>query len=130
MQGGADVALNTLTSPGMVAATLATLTPGGAFVEISKRDIWSPARVAQGENAWLAWQAAVAVAALPQPATQRFRQPLTKLSNISSASRTLLMQSGLMSPTACWLLTSCLPRRCMHRSCVCLLASPPTRCGF
>jgi D-arabinose 1-dehydrogenase-like Zn-dependent alcohol dehydrogenase len=48
LQGGADVALNTLTSSGMVAATLATLTPGATFVEISKRDIWSAARVAQG----------------------------------------------------------------------------------
>ena len=47
-QGGADVALNTLTSSGMVAATLATLTPGATFVEISKRDIWSAARIAQG----------------------------------------------------------------------------------
>ena len=47
--GGADVALNTLTSSGMVAATLASLTAGGTFVEISKRDIWSAARIAQGE---------------------------------------------------------------------------------
>jgi hypothetical protein len=50
VQGGADVALNTLTSSGMVAATLATLTPGASFVEISKRDIWSPARIAQGRQ--------------------------------------------------------------------------------
>jgi Zn-dependent alcohol dehydrogenase len=48
LQGGAQVALNTLTSSGMVAATLATLSAGAAFIEISKRDIWSPARVAQG----------------------------------------------------------------------------------
>ena len=48
--GGATVALNTLTSSGMVAATLATLRRGGSFVEISKRDIWSAARVAQGER--------------------------------------------------------------------------------
>jgi NADPH:quinone reductase-like Zn-dependent oxidoreductase len=40
-----DVVLNTLTSPGMVAASLATLCAGGRFVEISKRDIWSAARV-------------------------------------------------------------------------------------
>ena len=46
--GGATVALNTLTSSGMVAGTLATLKWGGQFVEISKRDIWSAARVAQG----------------------------------------------------------------------------------
>jgi NADPH:quinone reductase-like Zn-dependent oxidoreductase len=47
--GGADVVLNSLTSSGMVAGSLATLSQGGRFVEISKRDIWSPARVAQGE---------------------------------------------------------------------------------
>lgn len=40
-------ALNSLTSPGMVAASLATLQVGGQFVEIGKRDIWSAARVAQ-----------------------------------------------------------------------------------
>ena len=42
------MALNTLTSSGMVAASLAALTPGASLVEISKRGIWSAARVAQG----------------------------------------------------------------------------------
>ncbi len=32
---------------GMVAASLASLTIGGQFVEVGKRDIWSPARIAQ-----------------------------------------------------------------------------------
>ena len=45
--GGADIVLNSLTSPGFVAASLASLRCGGRFVEISKRDIWSAARVAQ-----------------------------------------------------------------------------------
>ena len=45
--GGAHVVLNTLTSPGFVATSLASLRLGGRFVEISKRDIWSSARVAQ-----------------------------------------------------------------------------------
>ncbi|KAL4451846.1 hypothetical protein ABPG75_007508, partial [Micractinium tetrahymenae] len=45
--GGASVVLNSLTSAGMVAGSLATLSAGGRFVEISKRDIWSAARVAQ-----------------------------------------------------------------------------------
>ena len=45
--GGVDVVLNSLTSPGMVAGSLAVVKPGGRFVEISKRDIWSPARLAQ-----------------------------------------------------------------------------------
>ena len=40
-------ALNSLTSPGMVAASLASLQIGGQFVEIGKREIWSAARVAQ-----------------------------------------------------------------------------------
>ena len=39
--------LNSLTSPGMVAATLSTLGCGATFAEIGKRDIWSPARAAQ-----------------------------------------------------------------------------------
>ncbi len=45
--GPVDVALNSLTSPAMVAATLASLSLGGRMAEISKRDIWSPQRVAQ-----------------------------------------------------------------------------------
>ena len=47
--GGADIVLNSLTSSGMVGGSLAALSQHGRFVEISKRDIWSPARVAQGE---------------------------------------------------------------------------------
>ncbi len=47
--GGATVVLNSLTSSGMVAGSLAALGAGGRFVEISKRDIWSAARVAQGK---------------------------------------------------------------------------------
>ncbi|KAL0028772.1 hypothetical protein WJX79_006627 [Trebouxia sp. C0005] len=39
--GGVDVVLNSLTSAGMVAASLAVLKPGGRFIEISKRDIWA-----------------------------------------------------------------------------------------
>ena len=42
-----SVALNSLTSPGMVAATLACLGSHAHLSEISKRDIWCPARVAQ-----------------------------------------------------------------------------------
>ena len=45
--GGVDVVLNSLTSPGMVAGSMSGVRPGGRFVEISKRDIWSPARLAQ-----------------------------------------------------------------------------------
>ena len=45
--GGVDVVLNSLTSPGMVAGSVAGVRPGGRFVEISKWDIWSPARLAQ-----------------------------------------------------------------------------------
>ena len=42
-----SVVLNSMTSPGMVAASLAVLGRGGHFVEVAKRDIWSAARVAQ-----------------------------------------------------------------------------------
>ena len=45
--GGVNVVLNSLTSPGMVAGSAAGVRLGGRFVEISKRDIWSPARLAQ-----------------------------------------------------------------------------------
>lgn len=38
-------ALNSLTSPGMLPATLSCIALGGSLVEISKRDILSPARV-------------------------------------------------------------------------------------
>ena len=48
--GGASVVLNSLTSAGMVAGSLAALSLGARFVEISKRDIWSAARMAQGER--------------------------------------------------------------------------------
>ena len=56
---GVHVALNSLTSPGMVAASLACLAPGSRLVEVGKRGIWSAARVAQGTRAarsrgWLA----------------------------------------------------------------------------
>ncbi|GAB4814935.1 hypothetical protein N2152v2_001981 [Parachlorella kessleri] len=43
--GSFDFALNSLTSPGMVAATLSCLAHGGCFAEIGKRDIWSPQRM-------------------------------------------------------------------------------------
>jgi acyl transferase domain-containing protein/NADPH:quinone reductase-like Zn-dependent oxidoreductase/acyl carrier protein len=43
--GGCDVVLNSLTSPGMVGGGLAVLKPGGRWVEIGKRDIWSGAAV-------------------------------------------------------------------------------------
>lgn len=45
--GGVDVVLNSLTSTGMVAATLSCLRLGGRFIEISKRDIWSGKRSTQ-----------------------------------------------------------------------------------
>jgi NADPH:quinone reductase-like Zn-dependent oxidoreductase len=44
--GGADVVLNSLTSPGMVGGALALLRRGGRLVEIGKRDVWSGAAVA------------------------------------------------------------------------------------
>ena len=45
--GPADFLLNSLTSPAMVAASLACLRLRGRMAEISKRDIWCPQRVAQ-----------------------------------------------------------------------------------
>ena len=44
--GGASMVLNSLTSSGMVAASISTLKVGGCFVELSKRDIWGADRIA------------------------------------------------------------------------------------
>ena len=41
---GVDIVLNSLTSTGMVAGSVASLRMGGKFIEISKRDIWSAGR--------------------------------------------------------------------------------------
>jgi len=67
--------LNSLTSPGMVAATLAGVAHGGKVAEISKRDIWSPARVAQ-ERPDVRYQL-VAIDFLPGPVRHLvvFRDP-------------------------------------------------------
>ena len=45
--GGVDVVLNTLTSPGLVNSAAALLKPGGRFIEIGKRDVFSTSRLAQ-----------------------------------------------------------------------------------
>ena len=39
---GVDLILNSLTSSGMIASSLSCLRTGGRFVELGKRDIWSP----------------------------------------------------------------------------------------
>lgn len=44
---GVDAILNSLTSEGFIEASLAALAPGGRFVEIGKRDIWSLEHMAQ-----------------------------------------------------------------------------------
>lgn len=46
-EGGLTAVLNSLTSPGMVAASIALLARGGQIIELGKRDIWSPQRAAQ-----------------------------------------------------------------------------------
>lgn len=45
--GGTDAVINSLTSPGMIAASLAALNHSGCFLEVGKRGIWSADRVAQ-----------------------------------------------------------------------------------
>ena len=42
---GVDMALNSLTSSGMLAGTVSVLSMGGCIVELSKRDIWSHSRL-------------------------------------------------------------------------------------
>jgi NADPH:quinone reductase-like Zn-dependent oxidoreductase len=70
--GGVSVVLNSLTSSGMVAGSLAALDVGGRFVEISKRDIWSAARIAQGKPGSAA-AATTACLFLPSPTTDASR---------------------------------------------------------
>ena len=43
---GVDIVLNSLTGEGFIGASLSALAPGGRFVEIAKRDIWSAAAMA------------------------------------------------------------------------------------
>ncbi|MEZ4729296.1 MAG: SDR family NAD(P)-dependent oxidoreductase [Caldilineaceae bacterium] len=43
---GLDLVLNSLTGEGFIAKSLSTLAPGGRFLEIAKRDVWSAAEVA------------------------------------------------------------------------------------
>ncbi len=54
---GVDVVLNSLTGPGFIAASLDLLRTGGRFIELSKRDIWSPAQVAarRGDLDYRVW---------------------------------------------------------------------------
>jgi amino acid adenylation domain-containing protein len=44
---GVDVVLNSLTGPDFIARTLSVLAPGGRFVEIGKRDVWTTEQVAK-----------------------------------------------------------------------------------
>ena len=44
---GVDVVLNCLTGDGFIESSLASLAPGGRFVEISKRGIWNAAEMAE-----------------------------------------------------------------------------------
>ena len=44
---GVDVVLNSLTGEGYIAATVRATAPGGRFVEIAKRDIWTAEQMAQ-----------------------------------------------------------------------------------
>ena len=93
--GGATVVLNSLTSTGMVAGSLATLGAGGRFVEISKHDIWSAARVAQGECGSRGWRAAAVTRVYTLPASSRMHRLHCP------------PQSALMSPTLWLRWTSC-----------------------
>ena len=75
--GPVNLVLNSLTSPGMVAATLVTLALGAKFAEIGKREIWSPQRVAQ-ERPDVAYQL-VAIDFLPLPVLRSSFQRLSAM---------------------------------------------------
>ena len=110
--GGTDVVLNSLTSPGMVAASLAALAHGGRFVEISKRDIWSPARMALGGESM---HSVTFPRPCPNPLSMIMVLSSPPTSNYSSFSVCLLLpssaalaQSAPTWPTRWWRWTSCL----------------------
>jgi acyl transferase domain-containing protein/NADPH:quinone reductase-like Zn-dependent oxidoreductase/NAD(P)-dependent dehydrogenase (short-subunit alcohol dehydrogenase family)/SAM-dependent methyltransferase len=44
---GVDMVLNSLTGPGFIEASLSCLADGGSFVEMGRRDIWSPEEMAE-----------------------------------------------------------------------------------
>jgi NADPH:quinone reductase-like Zn-dependent oxidoreductase len=126
--GGADIVLNSLTSSGMVAGSLAALGVGGRFVEISKRDIWSAARIAQGK--WLAASGSCCRGCNAISRLHLSRSPLT----VYTCMELLLPacpQSALMWPTLWWLLTSCRSMPCTLRCPAWLAAwrrAPCVRC--
>ena len=72
--------LNSLTSPGMIAASLSTLSPHGSFAEIAKRDVFSRERMAQ-ERADVCYKF-VALDMLPVPVVSAL---LDKVSRLVSA---------------------------------------------
>ena len=74
--GGVDVVLNTLTSPGLVSSAGALLKPGGRFIEIGKRDVFSCLRLAQ-ERPDISF-GYVAVDFLPEPALHSAMQQLSR----------------------------------------------------
>ena len=100
--GGVSVVLNSLTSSGMVAGSLAALGAGGRFVEISKRDIWSAARIAQGKPYLLL---PLLRAALYSPSLHGAHCFLNTQQSFATFG---CLQSALMWPTRWWRLTSCL----------------------
>jgi len=75
--GGVDLVLNSLTSPGMVSGSLSVLTPGGCFCEIGKRDIWSTGSIRM-ERADVGYQL-VAVDFLPPSVHRHALQRLASL---------------------------------------------------
>lgn len=86
--GGVDVVCNSLTSSGMVPASISTLKLGGTFLEVAKRDIWSLRRLIQ-ERPDVNY-CKVAVDFLP---------PLVVRHHLSQVSK--FLASGLILPLPC-----------------------------
>ena len=82
-RGPVDALINSLTSPGMVAASLACLAGGGRFTEIAKRGVWSPARAAQ-ERPDVAF-AVIAIDLLPRPALRAALARVSALAQTGAA---------------------------------------------
>jgi len=96
-----DVVINSLTSSGMVSASLAALREGGGFAEISKRDIWS-AQAAATDHPTVNYR----LVATDFLSPQRLQVMLGRLSQS--------LHEGRIKPIACSLSGLIAVRECMR----------------
>ena len=128
------------TCAGMIAASLACLVHGGAFAEVGKRDIWSPARVAQvlelrDVHGCCMLQDTGAHKALSLAALGRLSggqglhgAPRSIGRSMHLASVTIVRRNGRTCGTAWSRSTSCQPPSSVRPCCAYAPSSPAVRC--